>query len=348
MRDVHERRARARLDLLELELHLLAQLEVERAERLVEQQRGGLVDERARERDALLLAAGELPGLALLHALEAHRAQRRATRVRTSSRLTRFTRSPNATFSNTLMCGNSAYDWNTMLTCRLAGGTCVTSPPRSRMRPLVGSSKPAIMRSVVVLPQPDGPSIEKNSPSWISNETSSTATTSSKRFVTDSRTIASVAAALGSARGQAATIDALPARAPADAERRGSASAPASENAVASFASSRHAAGHDRADERADAPADREQPHRDALADAGALGAVGRERIGGREADRLRDADTRPSRRRTRAVPSGSAMAPSAGRQQQRAEADELEPVEPVGDARDRERRDRARDRDEP
>ena len=32
------------------------------------------------------------------------------------------------------------------------------------MRPLVGRSKPAIMRSVVVLPQPDGPSIVKNSP----------------------------------------------------------------------------------------------------------------------------------------------------------------------------------------
>ena len=109
VRDVHERRARARLDLLELELHLLAQLEVERAQRLVEQQRGGFVDERARERDALLLAAGELPGPALLHALEAHRAhrlRRRACAHRHGS--TRFTRSPNATFSNTLMCGKSA------------------------------------------------------------------------------------------------------------------------------------------------------------------------------------------------------------------------------------------------
>ena len=31
--------------------------------------------------------------------------------------------------------------------------------------PAVGSSKPAIIRIVVVLPQPDGPSSEKNSPS---------------------------------------------------------------------------------------------------------------------------------------------------------------------------------------
>jgi hypothetical protein len=40
--------------------NLLAQLQVERAERLVEEQHRGVVDERAGQRDALLLAAGEL------------------------------------------------------------------------------------------------------------------------------------------------------------------------------------------------------------------------------------------------------------------------------------------------
>jgi len=39
-----------------------------------------------------------------------------------------------------------------------------TSVPSSRMRPAVGSSKPAISRSVVVFPHPGGPSSEKNSP----------------------------------------------------------------------------------------------------------------------------------------------------------------------------------------
>ena len=52
--------------------------------------------------------------------------------------------------------------------------------------PLVGGSKPATMRSVVVLPHPLGPSSEKNSPAWISTEISSTAVTSSNRFVSDS------------------------------------------------------------------------------------------------------------------------------------------------------------------
>ncbi len=41
----------------------------------------------------------------------------------------------------------------------------VTSSPSSKIWPEVGSSSPAIMRSVVVLPQPDGPSRQKNSPS---------------------------------------------------------------------------------------------------------------------------------------------------------------------------------------
>ena len=53
---------------------------------------------------------------------------------------------------------------------RRGGGSC----------PSVGSSNPAIMRIVVVLPQPDGPRSVMNSPSAISSETSSTATTSPK------------------------------------------------------------------------------------------------------------------------------------------------------------------------
>ena len=51
----------------------------------------------------------------------------------------------------------------------------MTSSPWSRIRPAVGSSNPAIIRSVVVLPEPDGPSIEKNSPSRTSRSTPSTA-----------------------------------------------------------------------------------------------------------------------------------------------------------------------------
>src|SRR5690606_32876764 len=58
-----------------------------------------------------------------------------------------------------------------MATSRSRAGTLVTSRPFSSIRPEVTASSPAIMRSVVVLPQPEGPSSVKNSPSWISRLT---------------------------------------------------------------------------------------------------------------------------------------------------------------------------------
>ena len=75
VRHVDERDAEVVLKRLELELHLLAELQVERSERLVEEQDARAVDERAGERDALLLAARELPRLAPLEARRAARAR---------------------------------------------------------------------------------------------------------------------------------------------------------------------------------------------------------------------------------------------------------------------------------
>ena len=75
------------------------------------------------------------------------------------------------------MCGNSAYDWNTMLTSRSFAARSVTSVPPIRTRPPVTASSPATIRNVVVLPQPDGPSSVTSSPCATSNETSSTAVT---------------------------------------------------------------------------------------------------------------------------------------------------------------------------
>ena len=47
--------------------------------------------------------------------------------------------------------------------------------PSMRMRPLSGVSNPAISRSNVVLPQPEGPSSAKNSPRSTISDTRSTA-----------------------------------------------------------------------------------------------------------------------------------------------------------------------------
>jgi hypothetical protein len=60
---------------MELDLHRFAQLAVQRAERFVEDQDGGLHRERARQRDALLLAAGELGRIACGQMVEPHELQ---------------------------------------------------------------------------------------------------------------------------------------------------------------------------------------------------------------------------------------------------------------------------------
>src|ERR1041384_5248405 len=101
------------------------------------------------------------------------------TRSRISSCGTLRCLRPNATLSHTFMCGNSAYDWKTMFTSRLLGGTSVTSLPSSLITPCDGSSNPAIIRMVVVLPQPEGPRREKNSPSSMPSVTPFTAWTTS-------------------------------------------------------------------------------------------------------------------------------------------------------------------------
>src|SRR5579872_6298894 len=66
---------------------------------------------------------------------------------------------------------------------RRSGGTTMRSSadertrPPSTIRPVVGDTKPAIILSVVVLPQPDGPRSVRNSPSRIASERSRTAHT---------------------------------------------------------------------------------------------------------------------------------------------------------------------------
>src|SRR6187551_3897896 len=64
-----------------------------------------------------------------------------------------------------------------MATERAAGGSRVTSRLPMRMRPPFDASRPAISRSVVDLPQPDGPSRTLSVPASNAKETSSTART---------------------------------------------------------------------------------------------------------------------------------------------------------------------------
>src|SRR6476661_2061668 len=81
------------------------------------------------------------------------------------------------------MCGQIAYDWNTMPNPRRLAGTNTPSAAENTMvestaiSPSRGRSSPAIERNVVVLPQPLGPSRVKNLPGSTSNASSCTART---------------------------------------------------------------------------------------------------------------------------------------------------------------------------
>jgi hypothetical protein len=73
--DEQERDGQPPLQRLQLALHLLAQLQVERAQRLVQQQHLRLADQRAGQGHALALAARQLPRPALAHAGQLHQRQ---------------------------------------------------------------------------------------------------------------------------------------------------------------------------------------------------------------------------------------------------------------------------------
>src|SRR5919197_1372286 len=83
------------------------------------------------------------------------------------------------------MCGQIAYDWKTMPRLRWCGGTKILAATLTTgrspmvMRPSSGFSRPAMQRSVVVLPQPDGPSSVTISPAATSKSMAATAVTTS-------------------------------------------------------------------------------------------------------------------------------------------------------------------------
>ena len=106
---VDERDAHLALDPLELDLHRLPELEVERAERLVQQEGARIVDQRPRQRHALLLPARELRRLAVGELRQPdHREQLLAPGEAVSRASTFWLRGPKATLSATVMWGKSA------------------------------------------------------------------------------------------------------------------------------------------------------------------------------------------------------------------------------------------------
>ena len=135
-------------------------------------------------------------GCASLVALQADELERLADARSICVRSTFRRRSPNPTLPATSRCGNSAYCWKTMLTGRLSGGSLrdIAAAKQDPTRRSAARSRRS-SASVVVLPQPDGPSSEKNSPEWTSSETPSTARTVPNRFSRSMRRISAEAVA---------------------------------------------------------------------------------------------------------------------------------------------------------
>ena len=86
-------------------------------------------------------------------------------------------RSPKPTLSPTDRWGNSSGFWNTIATGRFSAGSGSTERSPKRTSPSSGSSSPATILSVVVLPQPLGPSRAVREPGSTTRSTRSTAGT---------------------------------------------------------------------------------------------------------------------------------------------------------------------------
>ena len=140
---------------------------VEGGERLVEQHELGLAGQRPGQRDALLLAAGELVRAALGHGRvqRDHLQQLADPGLDAAAPAGQLARRPGRRRCSARRSGAG--------TGRRPGprsrrGACAPGPrrrrpppccPFSEMLPVSGCSKPAISRSSVVLPEPDGPTI---------------------------------------------------------------------------------------------------------------------------------------------------------------------------------------------
>src|SRR5580692_2480935 len=93
-----------------------------------------------------------------------------------------------------------------MAMSRSFGGTSLTTSPPIMMSPSVMSSRPAIIRSVVDLPQPDGPTSTTNSWSAMSRSMPRTASTSSYRLITLRNVTSAMSSTLCRAGGQAGDV----------------------------------------------------------------------------------------------------------------------------------------------
>lgn len=178
------------LDAQEFVLQSLADHGVDGGERLVHEQHGRIGGERPGHADALLLTAGELVRVPLgEEASSPTRSISSAARSRDFCLPQPIMRGTVAMLSRIVRCWKSPAFWMTYPMDRrsVVTGCCWRSSPSSRIVPSVGSTILLIIRRVVVLPQPEGPTSTVIARSGISSDSRSTATVpSGYRLVTES------------------------------------------------------------------------------------------------------------------------------------------------------------------
>jgi hypothetical protein len=154
---------------------LHAELGVEVGQRLVHEEALGLADDRPAHRDALALARRECLGLAVEVGV------RSRIRAASSTRLRISPLSMRAIFSAKPMLSATGHVRVERVVLEHHGDVAVLGRDvgdvavADRIAPPSTSSSPASIRSEVDLPQPDGPTRTRNSPSAISRFSASTA-----------------------------------------------------------------------------------------------------------------------------------------------------------------------------
>src|ERR1700712_3346345 len=93
-----------------------------------------------------------------------------------------------------------------MATPRSAGGRSCTDSPPMRISPAVGASSPAIRRSSVDLPQPDGPTKTMNSPSAMSRSSPRSTSVEPPKTLRTPRSWSSATAALPARGGHGLAV----------------------------------------------------------------------------------------------------------------------------------------------
>ena len=165
VRDEDRGEAEPRLQQLQFDAHALAQIRVEIGQRLVEQHHARLVHQRARQRHALLLAAGQFRRRALLQIAKTHQFEHRARALGDLALGNAGDAEREADIAadrhmrpDRIRLEHHA-DIATLRLDKRAGGLRRTPCARRwRCGRPVGTSRPAMQRKVVVLPQPLGPS----------------------------------------------------------------------------------------------------------------------------------------------------------------------------------------------